>query len=93
MQITLTKEQVEKLSLKKQIVFIDLAVPRDMEPGLSEIEGVELYTIDDFKLSGPSAATIQSMEQAEAIIQEEIDDFYDSGDQRGRGDGSESPVT
>ena len=73
---TLTKEQVEKLSLKKQIVFIDLAVPRDMEPGLSEIEGVELYTIDDFKLSGPSAATMQSMEQAEAIIQEEIDDFY-----------------
>ena len=73
---TLTKEQVEQLSLKKQIVFIDLAVPRDMEPGLSEIEGVELYTIDDFKLSGPSAATIQSMEQAEAIIQEEIDDFY-----------------
>ena len=63
---TLTKEQVEQLSLKKQIVFIDLAVPRDMEPGLSEIEGVELYTIDDFKLSGPSAATIQSMEQAEA---------------------------
>ena len=45
---TLTKEQVEQLSLKKQIVFIDLAVPRDMEPGLSEIEGVELYTIDDF---------------------------------------------
>ena len=61
---------------KEQIVFIDLAVPRDMEPGLSEIEGVELYTIDDFKLSGPSAATMQSMEQAEAIIQEEIDDFY-----------------
>ena len=30
---TLTKEQVEQLSLKKQIVFIDLAVPRDMEPG------------------------------------------------------------
>lgn len=37
---------------------------------------MELYTIDDFKLSGPSAATMQSMEQAEAIIQEEIDDFY-----------------
>ena len=65
---TLTKEQVEQLSLKKQIVFIDLAVPRDMEPGLSEIEGVELYTIDDFKLSGPSAATIQSMEQGRALI-------------------------
>lgn len=54
-----------------------------MEPGLSEIEGVELYTIDDFKLSGPSAATIQSMEQAEAIIQEEINDFM-SGIRDGR---------
>ena len=29
-----------------------------------------------FFVLGPSAATIQSMEQAEAIIQEEIDDFY-----------------
>ena len=67
---TLTKEQVEGLRLKKQIIFIDLAVPRDMEPGLREIEGVELYTIDDFKLSGPNVATLQSMEQAEAIIQE-----------------------
>lgn len=73
---TLTKEQIEGLDLKKQIIFIDLAVPRDMEPGIGEIEGAELYTIDDFKLSGPSAATLQSMEQAEAIIQEEIDDFY-----------------
>lgn len=73
---TLLKEQIEGLDLKKQIIFIDLAVPRDMEPGIGEIEGAELYTIDDFKLSGPSAATLQSMEQAEAIIQEEIDDFY-----------------
>ena len=73
---TLTKEQIEGLDLKKQIIFIDLAVPRDMEPGIGEIEGAELYTIDDFKLSGPSAATLQSMERAEAIIQEEIDDFY-----------------
>lgn len=73
---TLMKEQIEGLDLKKQIIFIDLAVPRDMEPGIGEIEGAELYTIDDFKLSGPSAATLQSMEQAEAIIQEEIDDFY-----------------
>ena len=47
---TLTKEQVEGLRLKKQIIFIDLAVPRDMSR-TREIEGVELYTIDDFKPS------------------------------------------
>lgn len=73
---TLTKEQVEGVGLTKPVIFIDLAVPRDMEPELSEISQVELYTIDDFKLDGPSAGTVQSMEKAELLIQEEMDEFY-----------------
>lgn len=73
---TLTKEQVEGVGLTKPVIFIDLAVPRDMEPELSGISQVELYTIDDFKLDGPSAGTVQSMEKAELLIQEEMDEFY-----------------
>lgn len=73
---TLTKEQVEKTGLSRPVIFIDLAVPRDMEPELSELSQVELYTIDDFKLDGPNAGTLQSMEQAEMLIQEEMDEFY-----------------
>lgn len=73
---TLTKEQVENITLKGNTIFIDLAVPRDMEPELAQLDLVELYTIDDFKLDGPSAGMLASMEQAEALLNEEMDDFY-----------------
>ncbi|MBS6196260.1 MAG: glutamyl-tRNA reductase [Clostridiales bacterium] len=73
---TLTKEQVKEAGLKKHTVFIDLAVPRDMEPELTGLPLAELYTIDDFKLEGPSAGMLSSLEQAEALLSEEIDEFY-----------------
>ena len=73
---TLTREQVENVSLKENVIFIDLAVPRDMEPELAQIGGLSLYTIDDFRLGGPAEGERRFMEQAEAILQEEIEDFY-----------------
>ncbi|NCB91063.1 MAG: glutamyl-tRNA reductase [Clostridia bacterium] len=73
---TLTREQIDALKIEKNIIFIDLAVPRDMEPELSELSQVVLYTIDDFKLSGPSEGMLRSMEQAESILKEEMDEFY-----------------
>lgn len=73
---TLTKEQVEEAGIREGTIMIDLAVPRDIEPEMAQIPGVELYTIDDFKLDGPGAGTLQSMEQAEALLQEEMEDFY-----------------
>lgn len=73
---TLTREQVESVPLKDHTIFIDLAVPRDMEPELSQLEGISLYTIDDFKLGGPAEGERRFKEQAEAILQEEIEEFY-----------------
>lgn len=73
---TLTKEQVEQVPLKENTIFIDLAVPRDMEPELSRISGLRLYTIDDFKLGGPGEGELRFKEQAESILQEEIEEFY-----------------
>lgn len=73
---TLTAEQIRSLDISKDIVCIDLAVPRDMEPEIGEFPHVELYTIDDFKLDGPSAAMQDSMEHAEAILREEMEEFY-----------------
>ena len=58
------------------MIFIDLAVPRDMDPEISGLSMATLYTIDDFKLTGPTEAMRNSMELAEVIIQEEMDDFY-----------------
>ncbi len=33
----------------RRIVMIDIAVPRDIEPGLTEITGVSLYDVDDLQ--------------------------------------------
>ena len=48
---TLTKELIQQtVTEKKQQILIDLAVPRDIEPSVKEIEGMTLYDIDSFKL-------------------------------------------
>lgn len=60
---------------KKKRLFIDLAVPPDIEESISEIEGVRLINIDYFqKLAKENnALKIDSVEAAKKIIYEEID--------------------
>ncbi len=46
----LTESESQESIMKrngKPIVMIDIAVPRDIEPNLSELEGVHLYSMDD----------------------------------------------
>lgn len=65
--LTIQKEPLAQArgSRKKQQVFIDLAVPRDMEEGIAELDGVELYNIDAFqsdvlpKISGTNDTAMQ----------------------------------
>jgi len=70
---TLTEEQIREAKLTKNIVLIDLAVPRDMESTIGKNPNVRLYTIDDFSYTCTSQA---AMEQAERILEEEMEDFY-----------------
>lgn len=44
---TITYEMVNALE-KRPELFVDLALPRDIEPGVSEIPGVKCYNLDDF---------------------------------------------
>ncbi|HEX3593750.1 MAG TPA: glutamyl-tRNA reductase [Polyangiaceae bacterium] len=57
----------------RNLFFIDLAVPRDVEPAVGELDSVFLYNIDD--LSNVVAESLQSRqreaERAEAIVVEE----------------------
>jgi glutamyl-tRNA reductase len=57
--------------------YIDLAVPRDVEPAVESLDGVFLYNIDDFsRLVGESLATrSREAERASAIIDEEAKAF------------------
>ena len=40
---------VMRARLNKPIVFVDIAVPRDIDPAVSELRGVQLFCIDDLK--------------------------------------------
>jgi glutamyl-tRNA reductase len=77
---TLTREVVERsLPLRKgrPLFLIDLAVPRDLEPTIHELDGCYLYDIDD--LEAVVAETIadrsREAERAERIVGDETDRF------------------
>lgn len=74
---TITSELMEKTVWKKGVIFIDLAVPRDIEPCVRELAGLELYDIDDFKGSGMTENYSESLQEAETVLQEQIREFYD----------------
>lgn len=58
----------------RPIIFIDIAVPRDVEPEVSEIAGVELYNIDDLEAVVESNIRTRELEAqgADRLIEEEI---------------------
>lgn len=68
--------QVKKF---KQILIIDIAVPRDVEPEVATIEGVKLYNIDDLEAVVDDHIT-QRKEEAESakkIIEENVQSLVD----------------
>jgi len=61
------------------LLFIDIAVPRDVEPAVGEIPGVHLFDIDDIEAVTASGLNGREREVArvEAIIDEEVTAFLD----------------
>ncbi|MGQ0699443.1 MAG: glutamyl-tRNA reductase [Panacagrimonas sp.] len=66
-----------ELALKKRrrkpVFMIDLAVPRDLDPRISELEDVYLYTLDD--LRGVIAANLQARAEAAKQAEVIVDDY------------------
>jgi glutamyl-tRNA reductase len=58
----------------RPIIFIDIAVPRDVEPEVAAIAGANLYNIDDLEAVAESnmRAREQEAKAAEKIIDEEL---------------------
>ena len=79
---TLTRELLGEADLTHDIIFIDLAVPRDIEPAIGEMEHVTLYDIDDFQITAVGDYLKDSFDQAEAILLEQQKEFYDWYDGR-----------
>lgn len=58
-------------------ILIDLAVPRDIEPAVGEIEGITLYNIDSFRIDGMSESLKKNILKAEKILEEQKEEFLD----------------
>ena len=61
----------------RPLMLIDLAVPRDIEPGAQDIEGVALYDIDDLQAVVARNLEVRESERrlAETVVEEEIQHF------------------
>lgn len=73
--ITIDKKEVVKAGLKKPVIFIDLAVPRDIDPDVQELDGVSLYDIDDFSIDRCSEAMNRQYEAASVILEEAVAEY------------------
>jgi glutamyl-tRNA reductase len=62
----------------KPMFFIDIAVPRDVDPAMNKLEGIFVYDIDDLQSVAASHMAERTREagNAEALIAAEVDRFH-----------------
>ena len=79
-------ERALRARRRKPMFMVDLAVPRDIEPEVAELDDVFLYTLDD--LSGMVSAGVDerrsAVAQAEAIVEAQVGQFMHWMAGRGR---------
>ena len=73
---TLRRELFEELELSGELILIDLAVPRDIEPSIGSLEGITLYDMDSFRIEEIPAELQENLEAAGAIVREQMDEFF-----------------
>ena len=72
-----TMERTIKARRHRPVFMVDLAVPRDIEAEVAELDDVFLYTVDDLgRVAQEGASSRQAaVAQAEAIIDHKVQDF------------------
>ncbi|MFM2342837.1 MAG: hypothetical protein RLZZ592_2490 [Pseudomonadota bacterium] len=77
-------ERALKARRRRPIFMVDLAVPRDIEPEVGQLEDVYLYTVDDLSAVVQTAGEKRqaAVAQAEAIIESGVQNFVHWLDQR-----------
>ena len=69
----ITREALQNLMPQRQgrsLLLIDIALPRDVDPAVSELPGVHLYNLDDLQdaVNEGIRLRLQEIEQVEAIV-------------------------
>jgi len=75
------REHGEKFLARRRnrpMFFIDIAVPRDVDPELNKLDGIFVYDIDDLQqaVSSHVADRKKEAEKAEAIVNVEVEKFH-----------------
>lgn len=73
---TLREELFEELEIDKTMILIDLAVPRDIEPGIGKMEGITLYDMDSFRTDETPEELQENLEAAGKIVNDQMEEFY-----------------
>jgi glutamyl-tRNA reductase len=70
-------EKLMALRKNRPMFFIDIAVPRDVDPEMNKVDGLFVYDIDDLQqaVSVHVADRKKEAEKAEAIVNEEVEKF------------------
>jgi glutamyl-tRNA reductase len=70
---------VDRARKGRQLLFIDLAVPRDLDPAIHELDGCYLYDIDDLEaiVSETLAGRRSEAVRAEALVAAEAEKFHE----------------
>jgi glutamyl-tRNA reductase len=70
-------ERFLKTRKNRPMFFIDIAVPRDIDPGLNDLDGIFVYDIDDLQqvVASHLGDRKREAERAEMLVAEEVDRF------------------
>jgi glutamyl-tRNA reductase len=77
--LVIKKQQISEQPVNDFKCFIDLSVPRSVEQGIEEINGVLLYNIDNIqtRAEGALQKRLDSIPKVEKLVAEAITDFND----------------
>ena len=70
-------ESLLKGRRNRPVFFIDIAVPRNVDPTVNKLDGLFVYDVDDLQsmASNNSAERKKEAERAEKIVEAEVDRF------------------
>lgn len=74
---TLQYRPMKEAEWKRPLILLDLAVPRDIEPSIADLDSVSLYDIDSFQINLKTDQLKENLQKVEKILQEEKKSFSD----------------
>lgn len=73
--MTIMLEDIRSLTLGKPVLFLDLAVPRDIDPKIIQLSNVTLYDIDSFQAEVISETMKAQLLQIDELLRLRMEEF------------------